>query len=171
MHARIMNIRQDFTHKLTTDLIKRFGTIGIEDPNMLGMLKNRRLSRSISDRSFEEFRRQLENKAARAGRRIVTADSFHPSSKTCNECGHIVGELPLSVRGWTYPSYGSAHDGDANAAKNLEKMALGVAASACGGRGSGPGYETKAKPSPVKQEAAMAARPVSAAKKTAYLGM
>ncbi|MEN9501742.1 MAG: hypothetical protein RI964_1027, partial [Pseudomonadota bacterium] len=67
LHSRIANIRQDALHKLTTDLAHRFYTIGIEDLNVSGMVKNRHLSRAISDMGFFEFRRQLEYKAAMRG--------------------------------------------------------------------------------------------------------
>lgn len=65
--ARIGAIRQDALHKLTTDLTRRFHTIGIEDLNVRGMVKNRHLSRAIQDQGFFEFRRQLEYKTARRG--------------------------------------------------------------------------------------------------------
>lgn len=76
LHARISNIRQDAMHKLTTDLMRRFHTIGIEDLNVRGMVQNRHLSRAVSDMGFFEFRRQLEYKAAMRGGQIVVADRF-----------------------------------------------------------------------------------------------
>jgi len=126
LHARIANIRADAMHKLTTDLTRRFHTIGIEDLNVRGMAKNRHLARSIMDMSFFEFRRQLEYKAAMRGGQVVVADRFFASSKTCSACGHKLDDLPLSVREWACPDCGSIHDRDVNAARNL--LAYGLAA-------------------------------------------
>jgi putative transposase len=83
LHARISNVRKDALHKLTSDLTCRFHTIGIEELNVRGMVKNRHLARSVSDMSFFEFRRQLEYKAAQHGGQVVVADRWYPSSKTC----------------------------------------------------------------------------------------
>jgi putative transposase len=101
LHARIANIRQDALHKLTTDLTRRFHTIGIEDLNLCGVMKNRHLARSLSNMGFFEFRRQLEYKAARRGGQVVVAPRFFASSKMCSACQHKLDELGLSVREWT----------------------------------------------------------------------
>jgi putative transposase len=110
LYARISNIRKDGLHKLTTELVRRFAVIGIEDLNVRGMMANGKLARSIADMGFHAFRRQLDYKAAMAGRRIVVADRWYPSSKTCSDCGHVVETLPLSVREWVCPACGSHHD-------------------------------------------------------------
>ncbi|WP_242632742.1 RNA-guided endonuclease InsQ/TnpB family protein [Thiothrix fructosivorans] len=135
LHARIANIRQDSLHQLTTDLTRRFHTIGIEDLNVSGMVKNRHLSRAISDMGFFEFRRQLEYKAGMRGAVVVVADRFFASSKTCFApgCGYKVDKLPLSIREWTCPVCGAVHDRDINATKNLEGYAVSYTVSACGG--------------------------------------
>ena len=137
LHARIAAIRSDALHKLTSDLTRRFHTIGIEDLNVRGMLKNRHLARSIADMGFFELRRQLEYKAAMRGGQVLVVDRFYPSSKTCSECGHKLEELPLAVREWTCPVCGSIHDRDVNAAINLKNMAVSSTVSACGEEGSG----------------------------------
>ncbi|MDD2728470.1 RNA-guided endonuclease TnpB family protein [Malikia sp.] len=152
LHARIANIRSDALHQLTTDLTRRFHTIGIEDLNVKGMVRNRRLSRSIADMGFFEFRRQLDYKAARRGGQVIVADRWYPSSKTCSGCGHKLDELPLSAREWTCPHCGATHDRDVNAAVNLKNMAVSSTVSACGEEGSGLGRKTKAKPASAKQE-------------------
>lgn len=152
LHARVAAIRSDALHKLTTDLTRRFHTIGIEDLNVRGMLANRRLARSIADMSFFEFRRQLEYKAAMRGGQVVVADRFYASSKTCSECGHKLESLPLSVREWACPACGKAHDRDVNAAINLKNMAVSSTVSACGEAGSGLRRKTKTKPASMKQE-------------------
>ena len=152
LHAKIANIRQDRLHQLTTDLTRRFHTLGIEDLNVSGMVKNRHLSRAISDRGFFEFRRQLEYKAAMRGSVVVVADRFFASSKTCSACGEKIDKLPLSVRQWKCPCCGESHDRDVNAAINLANYAVSSTVSACGGEGSGLGCEPKVKPAPMKQE-------------------
>ncbi len=152
LHARIAAIRSNALHQLTTDLTRRFHTIGIEDLNVKGMVRNRRLSRSIADMGFFEFRRQLEYKAAMRGGQVVVADRWYPSSKTCSDCGHRLDELPLSVREWTCPVCCAVHDRDVNAAVNLKNMAVSSTVAACGEEGSGSGRKTRVKPASVKQE-------------------
>lgn len=152
LHASIAAIRSDALHKLTTDLTRRFHTIGIEDLNVRGMVRNRHLARSIADMGFFEFRRQLEYKAAMRGGQVVVAERFYASSKTCSACGHKLGQLPLSVREWTCPSCGTVHDRDVNAAINLKNMAVSSTVAACGEEGSGSGRKTRVKPASVKQE-------------------
>lgn len=153
LHARIAAIRTDALHKLTTDLTRRFHTIGIEDLNVRGMVKNRHLARSVADMGFFEFRQQLEYKAAMRGGQIVVAERFYPSSKTCSGCGHRLEALPLAVREWTCPSCGVAHDRDLNAAINLKNRAVSSTVSACGEEGAGRRRKTAVKPASVKQEA------------------
>jgi putative transposase len=165
LHARIVHIRQDALHKLTTDLTRRFHTIGIENLNVRGMVKNRHLARSIMDMGFFEFRRQLEYKAGWRGGQVVVADRFYASSKTCSACGHKLDDLPLSVRQWACPDCGVVHDRDVNAAINLKKVAESSAGgcqpfqrradcsvTACGEGGSGRRLKTAVKPALMKQE-------------------
>ena len=152
LHAKIANIRQDTLHQLTTDLTRRFSLIGIEDLNVKGMVRNRCLSRAISDMGFFEFRRQLGYKAAMRGSVVVAADRFFASSKTCSGCGNKVEKLPLSVRQWVCPVCGASHDRDVNAAINLANYAVSYTVSACGGEGAGVRCKPKAKPAPLKQE-------------------
>ncbi|WP_300049563.1 RNA-guided endonuclease TnpB family protein [Malikia sp.] len=152
LHARITNIRSDALHQLTTDLTRRFHTIGIEDLNVRGMIKNRRLARSVADMGFFEFRRQLTYKSAMRGGQVIVADRWYPSSKTCSGCGHKLDELPLSVRDWTCPACGAVHDRDVNAAINLRNLAVSSTVTACREEGAGLGRKTKAKPASAKQE-------------------
>jgi len=151
LHARISNIRADALHKLTTELVGRFTVISIEDLNVRGMMAHDRLSRSIADMGFYAFRRQLAYKAAMYGSRVVMAGRWHPSSKTCSDCGVVLEALPLSVRAWDCPDYGSHHDRDVNAAKNLMQLAVSSTVVACGEEGSGLGRKAKVKPASVKQ--------------------
>lgn len=137
LHKRIADIRTDFLHKTTTELTRRFHTIGIEDLNVQGMMKNRHLARSIADMSFFEFRRQLEYKTAMRGGQVVVADQWFASSKTCSACGHKVTEMPLKVRRWQCPCCGAEHDRDINAAINLKNMAVSSTVTACGEESAG----------------------------------
>lgn len=129
-HARIADARRDFLHNASTDLVRRFDMIAVEDLNVSGMVRNRTLSRAISCVGWAEFRSMLEYKARRYGRRVVVIDRWYPSSKTCSECGHLAAALSLGTRRWTCPGCGIRHDRDINAAKNI--LAAGLAADACG---------------------------------------
>jgi putative transposase len=153
LHARIANIRSDALHKLTTEITRRFHTIGIEDLNVRGMAKNRRLARSIADMGFFEFRRQLEYKATMRGGVVVVADRWFASSKTCSACGSVQEAMPLSVRQWICPDCGTRHDRDLNAAINLKNMAVSSTVSACGEEGAGRARKSTVKPASMKQEA------------------
>jgi putative transposase len=152
LHDRIANIRRDSLHKLSTNITRRFHTIGIEDLNVKGMLRNRYLSRAIADMGFYELRRQLEYKAAWRCGQVVVVERWFPSSKLCSGCGYRLDALGLDVRHWTCPGCGVSHDRDVNAATNLRNMAVSSTASACGGGGAGPARGRRVKPAPAKQE-------------------
>ncbi|MFF8767971.1 RNA-guided endonuclease InsQ/TnpB family protein [Nocardiopsis dassonvillei] len=132
VHARITDRRRDFLHKLSTRLVRENQAVVIEDLAVRNMVKNRRLSRAISDVAWRELRTMLEYKCAWYGRDLVVVDRFFPSSRLCSTpgCGYLNASLPLRVRTWTCPSCGVAHDRDVNAALNLE--AAGLAVVACG---------------------------------------
>jgi putative transposase len=85
------------------------------------MVKNHNLARHIADAAFGEIFRELEYKAAWYGRTYLELDRFFPSSKLCSSCGHLLEELPLSVRDWDCPACGAHHDRDVNAATNIKK--------------------------------------------------
>ena len=119
LHYKISNIRKGFLHKLTTDLVKKFDVIYLENLNIKGMVKNRKLARSINDLGFYEFKRQLVYKANIHHKTVKELDRFYPSSKTCSCCGFKVDELPLSIRNWQCPSCNTTHDRDINASLNI----------------------------------------------------
>jgi len=153
-HRKVRASRADFLHKASARLVRDHDVIVIEDLAVKNMARNRSLAKAVSDCGWGTFRQMLEYKAAMAGRHLVTADRWYPSSKTCSACGRLLASLSLSTRHWTCPSCGTRHDRDINAAKNI--LAAGLAASACGGdvRHSGSSRVR----SPVKQEP----RPVTA---------
>lgn len=123
-YAKVANVRNDFLHKLTTRLCRENQTVVIEGLNVSGMLKNRSLSRAISDQGFGEFRRRLEYKSAIYGTRLVIADRWYPSSKTCSGCGEIKQDLALKDRIYKCDHCGLSLDRDLNAAINLHTLGL-----------------------------------------------
>jgi putative transposase len=122
-HARVANLRRDGLHKLTTRLTREHGTVVVEDLNVSGMLSNRRLARHIADAGFAEIRRQLTYKTQWNGGRLIVADRWYPSSKTCSGCGTVKTKLALSEREYTCDACGLVLDRDLNAARNLAALA------------------------------------------------
>jgi putative transposase len=121
VHENITNSRNYFLHNISTELVKTFDLIVVEDLNVSGMLKNHKLAKSISDASWSTFVSMLEYKCNWYGKTLTKIDRFYPSSKTCSNCGHKEDKMPLSVREWTCPSCGSHRDRDLNASINILK--------------------------------------------------
>jgi putative transposase len=117
--GRVADQRKDGLHKLTTRLTAEFGTVVVEDLHVAGMVMNRRLARHVADASFGEFRRQAEYKAAWRGGRVIVADRWFASSRTCSECGAVKAKLLLSERTYACTACGTVLDRDVNAAINL----------------------------------------------------
>ena len=139
LHRRIKNQRKDFLHKLSTSLARTKWAIVVEDLNVSGMSKNRRLSRSIMDSGWSEFRRMLKYKTVWYGSKLVIADRFYPSSKTCSVCGSKKDSLALSDRVFKCEPCGAGIDRDLNAARNLAKLCTGSSPgiNACGDGSAG----------------------------------
>jgi putative transposase len=97
-HRRVADARSDAIHKMTTNVARTYATVVIEDLNVAGMVKNRRLARHVADASFAEIRRQLAYKIEWHGGTLIVADRWFPSSKTCSGCGAVRAELTLSER-------------------------------------------------------------------------
>ncbi|NML50013.1 IS200/IS605 family element transposase accessory protein TnpB [Streptomyces sp. R302] len=123
VHHRVANLRADALHKLTSAVAAEYGTVVVEDLNVAGMLRNPRLARHIADAGFGEIRRRLTYKAQRNGCRIVAANRWFPSSKTCSGCGAVKAKLPLHVRTYECGACGLVIDRDDNAALNLAALA------------------------------------------------
>ena len=134
LHSKIADTRTDFLHKLSTKVIRENQTIILEDLNVSGMVKNRCLSRAISDLGWRSFRTMLEAKSIMYGRDFRVIDRWTPTSQTCSCCGFKGGKKELSVREWTCLSCNAVHDRDINAAVNI-KVAGGLSETQNGGGG------------------------------------
>ncbi len=121
IYKKITNSRLDNLHKVSTELIKKYDVIVLEDLNVKGMVKNHKLSKHISDASWSKFVELLTYKAQWNDKEIVKIDRFFPSSKTCNCCGYINQNLKLDMREWTCPSCHTKLDRDLNASINILK--------------------------------------------------
>jgi putative transposase len=126
-HLKAARQRQDFLHKLSTDLVDRHEAICIEDLNVRGLARTK-LARSFADAAMGEFRRQLEYKGLWNHKALVVIDRFFPSSKMCHACGAINDTLALSDRHWVC-GCGAVHDRDLNAARNIRDEGLRILAA------------------------------------------
>lgn len=128
-HYKVACKRKDLIHKMTTTIASKYRIIGIEDLNIEGMKRNRRLALSISDGSFGEIIRQLVYKSLLFGSQVIKVGRFFPSSKLCSDCGFRNPDLELSDRIWTCPNCNETHDRDLNAAINIEREAMRLVSS------------------------------------------
>ncbi len=119
LHEKVMNQRNDFLNKLSTEIIKSHDIICIEDLNAKNMLRNHKLAKSISDVSWSSFVTKLQYKADWYGREIIKIDKWFPSSQLCSNCGHKDGKKPLNIREWTCSVCHFHHDRDINASINI----------------------------------------------------
>lgn len=121
IYTRISNIRNDFTHKLSSALARSHKAIAVEDLNVKGMMRNHRLSRAIGDASFADFLTKLAYKCKLYGTELIVANRFYPSTKTCSQCGSTK-EMSLSDRVYVCSECGMELDRDLNASLNLVKL-------------------------------------------------
>jgi putative transposase len=124
-HNQIADNRKDFLHKLSTKVVSENQTIVLEDLNVSGMVKNRRLSRAISQQGWREFRILVEAKAEKYGRKFVVISRWQPTSQVCSDCGFKWGKIDLSVRSVLCLNCGTEHDRDENASINIEMVGMG----------------------------------------------
>jgi putative transposase len=136
LHTAVANARRDGLHKLTTRLVREHGTMVIEDLNVAGMLRNRRLARRIAGVGMAELRRRLTYKTGWASARLHVADRWFPSSTTCSACGVVKIKLRLSDRTFRCEECGLLLDRDLNAARNLarlvDEVTGGTSSPSCG---------------------------------------
>ena len=122
LHQKIRNQRIDLLHKLSTDLVRHFDLIAIEDLNVRGLAKTK-LSKSVLDAGWGMFRSMLTYKAERHNTHLIAIGRFFPSSKICGACGSVNADLSLTDRDWTC-CCGVRHDRDLNAARNIDREGL-----------------------------------------------
>ncbi len=158
-YRTVANQRANTLQQFTSRLTKTKSVVVIEDLNVAGMLRNHHLAQAIGDVGFGEFRRQLEYKARWYGCRVIVAEQWFKSSKTCSCCGWVDEDLTLADRTFICrnpepPGCGLVMDRDLNAAKNLEQLAASSADSqnACGGGSAGSGRWAAVKLPSTKQE-------------------
>lgn len=122
-HERVRNLRKDFLHKLSTKIVRENQTICMENLNVAGMRKNRKLSLSISDAGWGMFKQMIDYKCDWYGKNLLTLGRFEPSSKMCS-CGIINTNLTLRDRIWTCSICNTTHDRDVLAAQNIVRFAF-----------------------------------------------
>ena len=115
---RLANKRKDFLHKLSTNLVKIYDIIVIEDLKSKNMMKNHKLAKAIGNASWYEFRTMLEYKCKWYGKQLIIVPP-HYTSQECSNCHHNSGKKTLDIREWTCDNCGVYHDRDINAAKNI----------------------------------------------------
>ncbi|ANV86869.1 RNA-guided endonuclease TnpB family protein [Picosynechococcus sp. PCC 7117] len=126
IHSKISRCREDFHHKLSRRIVDENQVICVESLNIRGMVKNRSLSKAISQVGWGSFCTMLNYKAEWEGKVYIEVDRFFPSSKTCNDCLYQVSSLPLDVRHWQCSNCGAKHDRDVNGAKNIRDEGLRI---------------------------------------------
>jgi len=125
LHKSLDNIRTDYRHKITTEIVKtKPSRIVMETLNVKGMMKNKHLSKAIAKQGFFEFKTMIQYKAEKYGIEFVEADKWYPSSKTCSACGHVKPKLSLSEREFVCECCGSIIDRDKNASFNLSRYKI-----------------------------------------------
>jgi putative transposase len=125
LHNKMADTRKDFLHKLSTKLVSENQTIVLEDLNVAGMVKNRKLSRAISQQGWGEFRSLCEAKCEKFGRTFQVISRWAPTSQVCSSCGFRWGKIDLSVRSVVCLNCHTEHDRDENASKNIEMVGTG----------------------------------------------
>lgn len=129
IHKKITNSRTDNLHKVSTQLVKKYDIIFLEDLNIKGMVKNHKLAKHISDVSWGKFISMLEYKANWNDKKIIKIGRFFSSSKQCSCCGYINQNLKLDIREWICPFCKNNLDRDLNASKNILNEGIKIISS------------------------------------------
>ena len=125
LHNQITDTRKDFLHKLSSKIVNENQVIILEDLNLSGLVKNRKLSRAISQQGWREFRNLCEAKSKKFGREFKVISRWEPTSQVCSDCGFKWGKIDLSIRSVLCLNCSTEQDRDENAAKNIEKVGIG----------------------------------------------
>jgi putative transposase len=125
LHNQITDLRKDFLHKLSTKIVSENQTIVLEDLNVSGMVKNRKLSRAISQQGWRKFRTLCESKSEKFGRNFQVISRWEPTSQICSDCGFRWGKVDLSIRSILCLNCGVEQDRDENASRNIEMVGIG----------------------------------------------
>ena len=126
VHERLSNARQDFLHKLSRTISDESQVVVVENLNISGMVKNRKLSKAIAQSGWGMFLNFLSYKLEQKGGVLVEIDRFFPSSKMCSNCGHIHQELELKDREWTCSQCSTHHLRDENASRNIRTEGIKI---------------------------------------------
>ena len=133
IYERMVNVRTDYLHKLSTQLVKNHDLIGVEDLAVSEMLQNKHYAKGIQEASWSLFKSMLMYKAEWYGKEVVSVDRYYASSQLCSTCGHRHDEVKnTSFREWTCPSCRVRHDRDLNAALNIRNEVLRLTAGTAG---------------------------------------
>ena len=116
--AKVADKRADYLHKLTTQLVRQYDVIVIEDLKAKNLQRNHHLAKAIVNASWRRFRTMLEYKCAWYGKKLITVKPNY-TSQICSNCGYHSGSKPLKIREWTCPNCSVHHDRDINAAVNI----------------------------------------------------
>ncbi len=126
LHVKLANIRTNYRHEESTKIVRiKPVRVVMECLNIKGMMKNRHLSKAISQQGLYEFKTMIKYKAERYGIEFVEADKWFPSSKLCSCCGNIKKDLKLSDRVYKCEC-GNVMDRDFQASVNLSRYELVV---------------------------------------------
>lgn len=126
LQKHLANKRNDFLQKLSTELVKNYDVIVIEDLSSKNLMKNHKLAQAIGNASWYKFRTMLEYKCKWHGKELIVVPP-HYTSQECSNCNHNDGSKSLDIREWTCSNCGIHHDRDVNAAKNILKKGLATA--------------------------------------------
>ncbi len=133
LHSRIVDMRTDFLHKLSTKVTIENQVVALEDLNVRGLLKNRKLSKAISRQGWYTFRTLCEGKGEKYQREVPIINRWEATSQVCSKCGWHWGKLDLYTRVVVCDNCGAVHDRlrravgnrDENASKNIEQVGMG----------------------------------------------